>query len=64
MAFFTRDDVMNRPTRQGPRRQSGLWRRRALAAAGTGILLLAYAERQFLARVVVELLLHLASLAG
>jgi hypothetical protein len=35
-----------------------------MAAAGTGILLLAYAERQFLARAIVELLLHLASMAG
>jgi hypothetical protein len=38
---------------------------RALAAAVTGILLLvAYAERLLLVRIVVELLLRLASMAG
>jgi len=42
-----------------------LWRARALAgtAAGT-LLLLACAERLFLARIVVELLLRLAQIAG
>lgn len=42
-----------------------LWRGRALAAAVTGtLLLLADAERVFLARTVVEVLLRLAQIAG
>jgi hypothetical protein len=42
-----------------------LWPARALTAAVTGTLvLLVYAERLFLARIVVELLLRLAQIAG
>ncbi len=54
---------MNRVNRQGSRGRSGLWRARAPAAAVTAILLL-LAERQPLARIVVELLLRLASMTG
>jgi hypothetical protein len=51
--------------RQRSRRPARLWRPRALAAAATGtLLLLVYAERLLLARIVVELLLRLAQLAG
>jgi hypothetical protein len=52
-------------TRQRPRGASRLPRPRTLAAAVTGaLLLLAYAERVFLARIVVEVLLRLAQIAG
>jgi hypothetical protein len=56
---------MNDMARQRSRRPARLWRPRALAAAATGaLLLLAYAERLLLARIVVEFLLHLARIAG
>jgi hypothetical protein len=45
---------------RGPARR----RARLLAAAVTGILLLAYAERVLLVRIVVEVLLRLAKIAG
>jgi hypothetical protein len=46
-------------------RDAGRASLRTLAAAVTGILLvLVYAERVFLVRIVVELLLRLASMAG
>jgi hypothetical protein len=56
---------MNDMTRQRPRGAARLPRARPLAAAVTVILLLlAYAERVFLARVVVEVVLRLARIAG
>jgi len=56
---------MNRVTRRGSRGRSGLWRAHSLAAAVSGaLLLLACAERQPLARFVVEILLRFASMAG
>jgi hypothetical protein len=56
---------MNDMARQRSRRPVRWWRRRALAAAVTGILLLlAYAERLFLIRIVVEFVLRLARIAG
>jgi len=56
---------MNDMTRQRPRGPARLPRARILAAAVTGaLLLLAYAERVFLARIVVEVLLRLARIAG
>jgi hypothetical protein len=52
-------------TRLCPRARAGSWRARALAAALiAAILLLAYAERLLLARMVLELLLRLAQTAG
>jgi len=63
--LFSPDDGVNGVARQGSRGRSALWRARALAATVTAtLLLLAYAERLFLARVAVELLLRLASMAG
>ena len=56
---------MNNVTRQRPHRPARLWRPRTLASAAAGtLLLLAYAERLFLARIVVELVLRLAQIAG
>jgi hypothetical protein len=55
---------MNNVARQRSRRPARLWRPRTLAAAAAGTLLLACAERLCLARIVVELLLRLAQIAG
>jgi hypothetical protein len=55
----------NHMIRQRSRGPARLSRARALAAAATGtLLLLAYAERQFLVRTVVEVVLRLAQIAG
>ena len=55
---------MNHVTRQRARGPGRLWQARALAAAVTGtVLLLAYAEREVLAQIVVELVLRLAQIA-
>jgi hypothetical protein len=52
-------------TRQAARGRARLWQARALAAALTGtLLLLAYADRGFLARLVLELLLRLGQMGG
>lgn len=55
---------MNGVTGRGSRGRPGLWRAGELAAAVAGTVLLAYAERLFLARIVVELLLRLGQIAG
>jgi len=52
-------------TRQGSPELTGLWRARAFAAtASVTLLLLADAERVFLARIAVELLVRLAQVTG
>ena len=56
---------MNHMARHGSRGGAGPWRARALTAAVTAsLLLLAYAERLFLARIAVELLVRLAQITG
>jgi hypothetical protein len=56
---------VNGMTGQRPRGPARLSRARALAAAMTGaLLLLAYTERVFLARIVVEVVLRVARIAG
>jgi hypothetical protein len=58
-------DGVSHVTRWRSHGRAGLWRARALATAITGSLIVAvYAERLFLARVVVELLLRLAQIVG
>jgi len=52
-------------TRRGSAGRARLWRARGLVAAVTAaLLLLAYADRLFLARIVVELLVRIASMTG
>jgi hypothetical protein len=56
---------MNHMTRRGSPEPAGLWRARAFAAtASAALLLLADAERLFLARIAVELLQRLAQITG
>jgi hypothetical protein len=65
MPRLTPGGGVNGMTRQRPRGPARLSRARALAAAVTGtLLLLAYAERVFLARIVVEVVLRVARIAG
>jgi hypothetical protein len=51
-------------TRHGAPEPAGLWRARAFAATASATLLLAGAERVFLARIAVELLVWLAQVTG
>jgi hypothetical protein len=52
-------------TRRGSPGPAGLWRARALTATAIGtVVLLAYGNRLFLARLAVELLLRLAQITG
>jgi len=52
-------------TRHGSPETAGLWRARTFAATvGATLLLLADAERLFLARIAVELLVRLAQITG
>jgi hypothetical protein len=56
---------MNDMTRHGTPEPAGLWRARTFAAtASVTLLLLADAERVFLARIAVELLVWLAQITG
>jgi len=56
---------MNDMTYHGAPEPAGLWRARAFAAtASVTLLLLADAERVFLARIAVELLVRLAQITG
>jgi hypothetical protein len=56
---------MNGMTRHGSPAPAGLWRAGAPTATGTAALLvLAYGERLFLARIAVQLLLRLTQITG
>ena len=56
---------MNNMTRPGSPEPAGLWRARAITTTATAsVLLLADAERLFLARIAVEFLLRLAQITG
>ncbi|MGH3226609.1 MAG: hypothetical protein ACRDPY_49345 [Streptosporangiaceae bacterium] len=56
---------MNNMTRPGSPEPAGLWRARTITMTATAsVLLLADAERLFLARIAVKLLLRLAQITG